>query len=691
MGDEEKAEQQPPRAVLKALHDMYTEDSVSDGPYDALSRENAQLRQELDDLKRRMVQLEGKLASVVDHLSSPPPPATATAPKTGGEGDAEDEKEGDSGLFFLTNKLRGFVSLKKFRFQKDGFDLDLSYITNQIIAMGFPTEGVEAVYRNPMSECQRFFERFHPGHYRVYNLCAEPSRQYDIAKFEGRVANYPFFDHNACPLTLFSLVCNDMQAWLSESPENVAAVHCKAGKGRTGTMICAYLMHCGQQITAESSLSFYGHQRTNNGKGVTIPSQRRFVGYYEKLLAVTSNGDPAPVFLYNVFRLRINTVPKFVWGGGCNVFFVVYRAAGVVCEQVFDSRDHVRVKRVKGGEGCIDFNNLDIFDLSVAGTVKISLFHDGGGDPVEMCHIWMHTSFLELEEGDFVHFTKSQIDSACKDDAHFDDDFSIDLFVEKDDDEPVTDPEVAMDAAALQYTQDQIASYLQTLREREHNGGTENEEWDEDEEDLYAAQEAAHGNSSRRRSVPGPLPDLSPRTGAVSPKTRQSSKFGSAVFGGVVRESDASRVSQMMASNVSSTTIKAGWLFKKGNSRRNWKKRWFKLQIVRSRVGPPPTGAEKEGPMRATPLLAYFEDMFSTDAKGVVPLENATVNEVNDKKYANMLAVTCESSRLLRISRVYSMRLDPSEDNSMRDDWIERMREAVELARTENEALTNVE
>ena len=67
------------------------------------------------------------------------------------------------------------MSKKKRRFvdKVNGFNLDLTYITKRIIAMGFPAEGKEEVYRNPASEVRRFLSLYHGGKFKVYNLCSE--------------------------------------------------------------------------------------------------------------------------------------------------------------------------------------------------------------------------------------------------------------------------------------------------------------------------------------------------------------------------------------------------------------------------------------------------------------------------------------------------------------------------------------
>jgi hypothetical protein len=113
-------------------------------------------------------EITAELASVhseiadAKHEAAASPQLEASLPLSLQEGRAERGASitgGDPwyGSVFTMNSLRGVVSKKKRRFQKDGFDLDLSYITPQILAMGFPSIGSDASYRNPMPEVQRFF------------------------------------------------------------------------------------------------------------------------------------------------------------------------------------------------------------------------------------------------------------------------------------------------------------------------------------------------------------------------------------------------------------------------------------------------------------------------------------------------------------------------------------------------------
>ena len=54
-----------------------------------------------------------------------------------------------------SNAIKKMVSKKKRRFEGEGFNLDLSYVTDRVIAMGYPSQRVESMYRNSLEEVRR--------------------------------------------------------------------------------------------------------------------------------------------------------------------------------------------------------------------------------------------------------------------------------------------------------------------------------------------------------------------------------------------------------------------------------------------------------------------------------------------------------------------------------------------------------
>ncbi|KAF9111672.1 hypothetical protein BGX27_004613 [Mortierella sp. AM989] len=161
------------------------------------------------------------------------------------------------------NLLRHAVSKQKRRYidKETGLDLDLAYITPSLIAMGFPSKSFESLYRNSMGDVEKFLDSHHEEAYKVYNLCSEKS--YSDQRFHGRVAQFPFLDHSPPPFQLIHPFCEDVSDWLHTTAGNVVAVHCKAGKGRTGVMICSFLVHCG--ATADEAIKLYAEKRTLDG------------------------------------------------------------------------------------------------------------------------------------------------------------------------------------------------------------------------------------------------------------------------------------------------------------------------------------------------------------------------------------------------------------------------------------------
>lgn len=78
-----------------------------------------------------------------------------------------------------------------------------------------------------------------------------------------------------------------MRQWLkdkdAEGKGRVAVVHCKAGKGRSGTVSCSYLIS-EEGWTPEDAKQRFTERRMRPGfgAGISIPSQQRWIGYVDR-------------------------------------------------------------------------------------------------------------------------------------------------------------------------------------------------------------------------------------------------------------------------------------------------------------------------------------------------------------------------------------------------------------------------
>ena len=317
-----------------------------------------------------------------------------------------------------TGYLKSLVSKAKTRFCYDGFDLDLTYITKRIIAMGLPSTSIEGIYRNNMEDVKRFFNTRHESHYKVYNLCEEKTYPKGCFYQQGY---YPFVDHEAPPLTLIILFCEDAKKFLEEDEKNIVAIHCKAGKGRTGTFVCCLMIYLKIFETADESLAYYGMMRAGDGRGVTIPSQIRYVHYFEEMMKNNINPTKNPKKLI-IRKIKMISIPGFSRvGWSCSPTFMIENG-----ERTYKYFDYIKKRETFSlSMNDVEFH-LGVGGFEVSGDVKITFFNVGIiGNRDKIFKFWFHTDFLYNHNT--FELSKMEIDKACQDSAckNFKDNFKI--------------------------------------------------------------------------------------------------------------------------------------------------------------------------------------------------------------------------------------------------------------------------
>ncbi|CUM66057.1 uncharacterized protein PRCAT00003711001 [Priceomyces carsonii] len=199
--------------------------------------------------------------------------------------------------------LRAIVSSpnQSFYDEQSNKNFDLSYITPQLIVCSGPVNHyVKSFYRYPINELVKFLDSRHGpesnGDWHIWNFRGE-GIGYIKQDVRNKISYYPFPDHQVPTIKLLLHCVREIYGFLSKSPDNVAVLHCKAGKGRSGTICCAYLMYQSvlhdDNVTPESANHLFTEKRMKQfgGKGVSIISQLRYLKYWDDFIHFNEDNE----------------------------------------------------------------------------------------------------------------------------------------------------------------------------------------------------------------------------------------------------------------------------------------------------------------------------------------------------------------------------------------------------------------
>lgn len=178
----------------------------------------------------------------------------------------------------------------------NGSRLDLAYVTPQIIALSMPVDTfIQSLYRMSTSKLVNFLNEKHGSSWHIWNLQEHHEVRYDvnnIGNTGNNVTHIPTPDHKPLPLKTLIRTAEDIITFTASNSSHIALIHCKCGKGRTGSVITAYLM-LRFGMTYEQANREFTQKRIQFKivNGISIKSQQIYLHYLERWMA--EGRDPA--------------------------------------------------------------------------------------------------------------------------------------------------------------------------------------------------------------------------------------------------------------------------------------------------------------------------------------------------------------------------------------------------------------
>ncbi|KAM5273637.1 tensin-3 [Ctenodactylus gundi] len=295
---------------------------------------------------------------------------------------------------------------------EDGRELDLTYITERVIAVSFPASCSEESYLHSLREVTRMLKCKHGDNYLVLNLS---EKRYDLTKLNPKIMDVGWPDLHAPPLDRLCTICKAQESWLNSDPQHVVVIHCRGGKGRIGVVISSYMHFTNVSASADQALDRFAMKNFYDDKvsGLMQPSQKRYVQFLSGLLSGSVKMSAAPLFLHYVI---LHGTPNFDTGGACRPFLKLYQAMQPVYTSGIYSVGPESPSRI-----CIAIEPAQL----LKGDVMVKCYHKKYRSATRdvVFRLQFHTGAVP---GHRLVLGKADLDGACNDDR-FPDDGRIEL------------------------------------------------------------------------------------------------------------------------------------------------------------------------------------------------------------------------------------------------------------------------
>ncbi|XP_059706604.1 tensin-3 isoform X8 [Haemorhous mexicanus] len=285
---------------------------------------------------------------------------------------------------------------------EESSELDLTYITERIIAVSFPAGCSEETYLHNLQEVTQMLKSKHGDNYLVLNLS---EKRYDLGKLNPKIMDVGWPDFHAPLLDKLCTICKAMESWLDNDPQHVVVIHCRGGKGRIGVVISSYMHFTNVSASADQALDRFAMKKFFDDKVSALmqPSQRRYVQFLSGLLSGSVKMNATPLFLHYVI---LHGIPNLDAGGACWPFLKLYQAMQPVYTSGIYSIQSENQSRI-----CIAIDPAQL----LKGDIMIKCYHKKYRSATRdvIFRLQFHTGAIH---GRGLVFGKEDLDHANKDD-----------------------------------------------------------------------------------------------------------------------------------------------------------------------------------------------------------------------------------------------------------------------------------